>query len=55
MVEIKFNISDTDFDRLCQIKEQQDKENLSINKFAKELLEQELYRLCPSPSVTEEE
>ena len=55
MVEIKFNISDKDFDRICEIKDRQDKGNLSVNDFAKNLLEQELYRLCPRPSAPEEE
>lgn len=55
MVEIKFNISDKDFDRICEIKEQRDKGNLSVNDFAKNLLEEELYRLCPRLSKSEEE
>lgn len=55
MVELNFYVSDEDFDRLCEIKEKQDKGNLSVNDFARELLEMELYRLCPRPSAPEEE
>lgn len=47
MVEIKFNISEDDVDRLFLIKDLQGKRNLTGNDFARELLTQELHRLFP--------
>lgn len=46
-VKLEMYISDDYMDRLWEIKEQQGKENLSGNEFAKELLEAEIYRLHP--------
>ena len=54
MVKLEFTISDTDFDRLCAIKKREDKESLSINAFAKELLEHELYRQHPKKPTEDE-
>lgn len=46
-VKLEFYISDSDMDRLWAIKERQGKNDLTGNEFAKELLENELYRLHP--------
>lgn len=46
-VKIEFYLSDNDMDRLFAIKEDQGKNNLSGNEFAKELLEVSLHRLHP--------
>lgn len=46
-VKLEFYISDNDMDRLWVIKDKQGKYNLTGNEFAKELLENELYRLHP--------
>jgi hypothetical protein len=47
MVELNFYISDEDMERLFLIKDIQGKRNLTGNDFARELLENELYRLFP--------
>lgn len=55
MVKLEFYLSDDDMDRLWAIKESRQKENLSGNEFAKELLQAELYRLHPGKVVSEDE
>lgn len=55
MVELNFYISDEDMERLFLIKDIQGKHNLTGNDFARELLENELYRLFPAtPRFNEE-
>lgn len=46
-VRFEFYLSDEDTDRLFSAKESQGKHNLTGNEFAKEVLENELYRLHP--------
>lgn len=46
-VKLEFYISDDYMDRLWEIKDRQGKDNITGNEFAKELLENELYRLHP--------
>lgn len=53
MVEFKFYLSEDSTDRLFAIKEQQGKDNLTANQFAKELLENEIYRLHPAKVESE--
>lgn len=48
MVKLEFYITDEDFDRLYSIKKKQGKDDLSGNEFAKELLSDKLYALCPT-------
>ena len=55
MVKFEFNLSDADFDRLCEIKKQQGKDDMTLNDFARYLLENELYRLMPRVTTAEEE
>lgn len=47
MTEISFYLSDKDTERLFEIKRQQGADNLTGNEFARQLLENELFRLCP--------
>lgn len=54
-VEFNFYLSDDDFNKLYAIKEQQGKNNMTGNEFARELLENEIYRLHPGRVVQEEE
>ena len=44
-VKFVFYLSDDDTERLFAIKEDREKDNLTGNEFAKELLSSELYRL----------
>lgn len=46
-VKLEFYISDKDMDRLWAIKVRKHKYDMTGNEFAKHLLENELYRLCP--------
>lgn len=46
-VKFEFYLSDDDTERLFAIKEDNGKDNLTGNEFAKELLEAKLYRLHP--------
>ena len=56
MYEISFYLSSDDMDRLFIAKERAGKNHLTGNDFARELLEQELYHLCPKlPTMQEEE
>ena len=48
MVKFEFYLSDDDTERLFAIKEQQNKDGLTGNEFAKELLKDVLYRLHPN-------
>ena len=48
MREITFYLSETDIDRLFAIKELQGRDDLTGNDFARQLLEEELYRLFPA-------
>lgn len=47
MVKFEIYLSDNDFDRMDLIKRKMGKDDLTFNEFAKELLENELYRLQP--------
>lgn len=47
-VKFEFYLSDDDTERLFAIKENNGKDELTGNEYAKELLEKELYRLHPS-------
>lgn len=55
MVELNFYISDEDMERLFIIKDIQGKHRLTGNDFARELLENELYRLFPATPRYDEE
>lgn len=46
-VKVEFYLSDNDVDRLFAIKEDQGKNSLSGNEFARELVETSLHRLHP--------
>ena len=54
MVKFEFYLSDTDFDRMAMAKKKSGKDNLNFNEYARELLENELYRLCPHKPTEEE-
>lgn len=54
MVKFEFYLSDADYDRMAAAKKKMGKDNLSFNEFAKELLENELYRLQPKRPTEEE-
>ena len=47
MVEFNFYLSDEDFDRLYDLKEKAGKHSMTGNEYARELLEDTLYRLHP--------
>ncbi len=47
--KFEFYLSDDDTERLFAIKEDKEKDDLTGNEFAKELLTRELYRLHPHP------
>ena len=55
MVKFEFFLCDKDFDRMDIIKERMGKADLTMNEFAKELLESELYRLQPTVPVESDE
>lgn len=55
MVKLEFQITEEDMERLWKLKDQQCKDNLSGNEFAKELLIAELHRLHPDKVRLEEE
>lgn len=48
MTEFSFYLSEDDTARLFAIKEQQGLDDLTGNQFARQLLEQQLYNLCPT-------
>lgn len=48
MVKFEFYISDDDFNRLMEIKDQQGKSDLTGNEFAKEILVDQLHQLHPA-------
>lgn len=54
-VEVKFYLNDNDVDRLWALKEEAGKDNLSGNDFARELLEQILYKMHPEKVRYDEE
>lgn len=54
-VKLEFYISDEDMDRLWAVKEQQGKDGLTGNEFARELLENALYQLHPGKVVSGDE
>ena len=54
-VEVKFYLNDNDVDRLWALKEEVGKDNLSGNDFARELLEQTLYKMHPEKVRYDEE
>ena len=47
MTQFTFCLSDADTDRLFAVKELQGKQNLTGNQFARQLLEDVLFRLFP--------
>ena len=47
MKKFEFYLSDKDFDRLCYLRRQAGEGDKTGNEYAAELLEHELYRLCP--------
>ena len=47
MTEINFYISDENADRLFVIKDLLGHENLTLNEFARQLIETDIYRLSP--------
>lgn len=53
-VRFEFYLSDNYFDRMAILKEKMGKDDLNFNEFAKELLENELYRQQPKIPVCEE-
>ena len=55
MVKFEFFLSDKDFERMDIIKKRMKKADLTMNEFAKELLENELYRLQPRVQVESDE
>ena len=57
MVKFEFFLSDKDYDRMEIIKERMGigKADMTMNEFAKELLENELYRLQPKVPVESDE
>lgn len=55
MTKFEIYLSFEDTERLFEIKRQQGKHDLNGNDFAKELLQQELYRLHPSTVKQEDE
>lgn len=48
-------LEDDDMDRLFEIKKKQNKNDLSVIEFARELLEAEIYRLHPSKVINPDE
>lgn len=48
MYEVTFYLSAEDYDRLAMAQDQAHKENIGRNQYARELLEQELRRICPT-------
>ena len=54
-VRFEFYLSDNYFDRMAILKEKMGKDDLNFNEFAKELLENELYRQQPKIPVCEEQ
>lgn len=51
---VTFDLSVEDAERLFLIKDQQGRDDLTGNQFARRLLENELYRLCPHLPEEEE-
>lgn len=54
MVKFEFYLSDGDFDRMIVLKKKMEKDELTYNEFAKEILSNELYRLQPHRPTEEE-
>ncbi len=48
MTEFNFYLSDKDTDRLYTLKEKRGADSMTLNEFAKALLEAELHRLMPT-------
>lgn len=48
MTEFNFYLSDKDTDRLYALKEKRGADSMTLNEFAKALLEAELHRLMPA-------
>lgn len=47
--KLEFYLEDSYVERLLAVKEEEGKDIFSVNEFAKELLERELYRLHEAP------
>lgn len=54
MVKFEFYLSDADYDRMAVLKKKMKKDDLSFNEFAREILENELYRQQPRVPTEEE-
>ena len=54
MVKFEFYLSDEYFDRMVVAKKKLGKDELTFNEFAKELLQNEIYRLQPTRPPEEE-
>ena len=54
MVKFEFYLSDEYFDRMVVAKKKLGKDELTFNEFAKELLQNEIYKLQPTRPTEEE-
>ena len=55
-VKFEFYLSGQDFDKLCVIKEKEGGlDSMSLNDYAKRIIEREIYRLHPHPYVNPED
>ena len=54
MVKFEFYLSDEDFDRMIVMKRNAQKEDLTFNEYAKELLHKEIHKQHPAKPTNEE-